>query len=146
MVQWISRSLVRDRRLLPLGFIETCQPVLSNVVPIGSEWIHEVKYDGWRILARKDGDRVRLWSRNGRDWTADFPGIVAALITLPVQDCILDSEALAHNQEGWPDFHGLQSKRGRDSARPMAFDLLMVKGEDIRPWPLIERRGWLSEL
>src|SRR3954451_13931698 len=115
MVQWSSRSLARDK-LSHEGFIEPCQPVLSGVVPVGPDWIHELKHDGWRILARKDGDRVRLWSRNGRNWTADFPGIVAALVALPIQSCVLDSEAVTHDQEGWPDFHRLQSKTGRERA------------------------------
>ena len=89
---------------------------------------------------------MRLWSRNGRNWTGDFPGIVAALTALPIQSCVLDGEAVAHNQDGWPDFHRLQSKAGRERAELVAFDLLIINGEDIRPWPLIERRGWLSEL
>src|SRR5215212_7805102 len=83
MVQWSSRSLARDR-LSPEGFIEPCQPVLSGIMPSGSDWIHELKHDGWRILARKDADRVRLWSRNGRNWAESFPGIVAAFAALPV--------------------------------------------------------------
>jgi ATP-dependent DNA ligase len=59
MVQWSSRSLARDK-LSPEGFIEPCQPVLSGVVPVGPDWVYELKHDGWRILARKNGDRVRL--------------------------------------------------------------------------------------
>jgi bifunctional non-homologous end joining protein LigD len=145
MVQWSSRSPARDRPS-PEGFIEPCQPVLSGVVPVGPGWIHELKHDGWRILARKDGSSLRLWSRNGRNWTSAFPTIVAALAALPVHSCVLDGEAVAHNQEGWPDFHSLHSKAGREGAEMVTFDLLMVNGEDIRPWPLIERRGWLSEL
>jgi hypothetical protein len=83
MVQWSSRSLARDRRS-PEGFIEPCQPALSAVVPVGPGWIHELKHDGWRILARKDGGSLHLWSRNGRNWTAAFPTIAAALAALPV--------------------------------------------------------------
>src|SRR5215212_8091286 len=145
MLQWSSRSLARDR-LSPKGFIEPCLPVLSAVVPSSPDWIHELKHDGWRILARKDAGRVRLSSRNGRNWTECFPGVVAALAALPVQSCVLDGEAVAHNQDGWPDFHGLQSNAGRERAELVTFDLLMVNGQDIRHCPLIERRGWLSEL
>jgi bifunctional non-homologous end joining protein LigD len=131
---------------MPDGFIEPCQPVLSAVVPASPEWIHELKHDGWRILARKDDGSLHLWSRNGRNWTAAFPTIASALAALPVHSCVLDGEAVAHNQEGWPDFHSLHSRAGRERAELVAFDLLMVNGEDIRPWPLIERRGWLAEL
>jgi bifunctional non-homologous end joining protein LigD len=145
MIQWSSRALARDR-LSPEGFIEPCQPVLSAIVPSGPDWVHELKHDGWRLLARKDADQVLLWSRTGRNWTDNFPGIVAALTALPIPSCVLDGEAVAHDKDGWPDFHGLQSKAGRERAELVAFDLLMVNSADIRPWPLIERRGWLSEL
>jgi bifunctional non-homologous end joining protein LigD len=143
MVQWRSRS---PARRAPEGFIEPCQPVLSGIVPAGPDWTHELKHDGWRILARKDAGKVCLWSRNGREWTGDFPGIVAALAALPIQSCVLDGEAVAHNQDGWPDFPSLLSKQGRGSARLVCFDLLVVNGEDIRLWPLSERRSWLDEL
>jgi hypothetical protein len=59
--------LARDRRQPP-GFIRPCQPVLSLKVPVGDGWIHELKHDGFRVIALKDGDEVRLWSRNGRNW------------------------------------------------------------------------------
>jgi bifunctional non-homologous end joining protein LigD len=145
MVEWSSRPLARDRRW-PEGFIEPCQPVLSALVPPGPEWIHELKHDGWRVLARKEADRVRLWSRNGREWTDAFPGVVQAIQELEVQSCVLDGEAMAHNEKGWPHFHGLQSREGRANAVLIGFDLLMVNGEDLRPWSLLERRGWLSDL
>src|SRR3954468_4704618 len=99
ILQWRSRSPARAR-LAPEGFTEPCQPVLSGIVPSGPDWIHELKHDGWRILARKDAGRVRLWSRNRRDWSIAFPGIVAALAALPVKSCILDAEAVAHNEQG----------------------------------------------
>jgi len=63
--------LARDRRTPP-GFIRPCQPVLSAKVPIGDGWIHELKHDGFRIVALKAGDDVRLWSRHGRNWSAEF--------------------------------------------------------------------------
>jgi hypothetical protein len=66
---------VRPKRLLPPGFIVPCQPTLAAKVPEGEGWLHELKHDGFRILAFKDGERVRLWSRNGRDWSADFVAI-----------------------------------------------------------------------
>jgi bifunctional non-homologous end joining protein LigD len=63
---------VRPKRLQPPGFIVPCQPTLASKVPAGDGWIHELKHDGFRIVAFKDGDAVRLWSRNGRDWSAEF--------------------------------------------------------------------------
>ena len=95
--------LARDRRRPP-GFIPPCQPVLADRVPTGAGWIHELKHDGFRILVRKDGADVRLWSRNGRDWSAEFCAIVAALRELP-GSFVIDGEAVAHCSEGLPDFH-----------------------------------------
>ena len=74
--------LARDRRRPP-GFILPAQPVIAEKVPAGENWIHELKHDGYRLLARKERDRVQLWSRNGREWTVEFVAIVAALRKLP---------------------------------------------------------------
>ena len=74
---------VRPKRLQPPGFIVPCQPTLAVRVPEGDGWIHELKHDGFRILAWKDGDAVRLWSRNGRDWSAEFVAITATVRELP---------------------------------------------------------------
>src|SRR4051812_20964723 len=65
----------RPKRHLPPGFIVPCQPILANKVPTGDGWLHELKHDGFRIIAYKDGDRVWLWSRNDRDWSAEFVAI-----------------------------------------------------------------------
>jgi hypothetical protein len=62
---------VRPKRQLPPGFIVPCQPTLASKVPAGDGWIHELKHDGFRVLAFKDGDTVRLWSRNGQDWSGE---------------------------------------------------------------------------
>jgi bifunctional non-homologous end joining protein LigD len=72
---------VRPKRLRPPGFIVPCQPTLSATVPKGDGWIHELKHDGFRILAFKDGETVRLWSRNGRDWSREFIAIKAAVLS-----------------------------------------------------------------
>src|SRR3954451_4374853 len=104
----------RRPRLLrrpPLGFIRPCKPVLSQKVP-GPQWIHELKHDGFRIVAHKDGDVVRLWSRNGRDWSAEFIAITAAILALPVTRIVLDGEAVAHCPEGLPDFRALLGRFG----------------------------------
>src|SRR5215217_8720712 len=103
----LMRSAVRAwRRRVPPGFIPPCQPVLADRVPSGDGWLHELKHDGFRIIARKERDHVRLWSRNGRDWSAEFVAITAALRELPA-DFVLDGEAVAHCSHGLPDFHGL---------------------------------------
>jgi bifunctional non-homologous end joining protein LigD len=144
MVEWSSRPLARARRL-PAGFIETCQPVLSDVVPTGPEWFHELKYDGWRIVARKIGGRVRLWSRQAYDWTHAFPAIVTALYHLPEDDLVLDGEAVVHDANGMPDFWALRSPERARSAVLYAFDLLVLNGQDLRRNLLAYRRDLLEE-
>jgi hypothetical protein len=102
--------LTRDRRSAP-GFILPCQPTLSDRIPTGPEWLHEIKHDGDRTPARKDGGTVRLWSRNSRDWwSRAFLSVIAALQALPPAQIVLDGEAMAHCDEGLPDFHGLRSR------------------------------------
>src|SRR5687767_12142441 len=93
--------LARDRRSPP-GFIRPCQPTLADTVPTGPQWAHEIKYDGFRILAQKQGNYVRLWSRNGRDWSFEFAAITDALRQFP-GDVVLDGEAVAHCEQGLPD-------------------------------------------
>src|SRR5215211_4486975 len=136
--------LARDRRKPP-GFIRPCQPVLSAKVPVGVGWIHELKHDGFRIVALKDGDDVRLWSRHGRNWSAEFVAITAAVMALPAARIVLDGEAVAHCPKGLPDFHALLGRSGAAKACLYAFDLLHVGDEDLRGRALVERRALLRK-
>jgi bifunctional non-homologous end joining protein LigD len=126
----------------PAGFIKPCQPTLSDKAPSGTEWLHEIKHDGFVC---KSGDQVRLWSRNGRDWSREFSAVTEALAALNVDDIALDGEAMAHCRDGLPDFHGLRSEEGGAAACLFAFDLLRLNGEDLRPLPLEERRATLRK-
>jgi ATP-dependent DNA ligase len=87
------------QRTLPAGFI-ACLPTKTDKLPSGSQWLHEIKHDGFRIIARKDGDRVRLYSRPGNDLTRRFPLIVDALSRLRSRSCIIDGEAVACDDNG----------------------------------------------
>src|SRR4051795_8280800 len=87
---------VRPKRLRPPGYIVPCQPILARAVPAGDGWLHELKHDGYRIIAYKHGERVWLWSRNGRDWSAEFVAITAAVRALPFRRIMLDGEAVTH--------------------------------------------------
>jgi bifunctional non-homologous end joining protein LigD len=88
---------------------------------------------------------VQLWSRNGRDWTAELVAIAAALRDLP-GDFVIDGEAVAHCKAGLPDFHRLLARDGQASACLYAFDLLHLGREDLRPLELANRRGVLKKL
>jgi len=101
----LMRSPLARARRRPPGFIPPAKSVLS-AIPTGPNWIHELKHDGYRLLCRKERDRVQLWSRNGRDWTAELVAIASALRSLP-GDFVIDGEAVAHCEAGLPDFHRL---------------------------------------
>src|SRR5215216_4006765 len=77
---------VRPKPLQPPGFIRPALPVLATKVPAGDGWLHELKHDGFRIVALKDGGEVRLWSRNGRNWSADFVAIAERSDEMGFQD------------------------------------------------------------
>jgi bifunctional non-homologous end joining protein LigD len=87
-------------RTLPAGFIEPCLPTSSKRPPSGKGWLHEIKHDGFRIIARKNGNRVRLYSRPGNDLTRRFPRITEAMARLKAQTCIIDGEAVACGPDG----------------------------------------------
>ena len=96
---------------LPAGFIEPCLPTKAGTLPSGGLWLHEIKHDGFRIIARKDGDRVRLYSRPGNDLTGRFPLIVETLANLRTRSCIIDGEAVACDRDGMPSFDRLRYRR-----------------------------------
>src|SRR5260370_38704089 len=83
------------QRTRSAGFIAPCLPTKTDKLPSGGHWLHEIKHDGFRIIARKDGDRVRLYSRPGNDFTHRFPPSVDALARLRSRSCIIDGEAAA---------------------------------------------------
>jgi bifunctional non-homologous end joining protein LigD len=84
----------------PAGFIEPCLPTLARTVPDGSRWVFEVKHDGFRFIARRDGDRVRVFSRHGRDWSDRVPLIVEAMRALPVASATIDGEGVVVDARG----------------------------------------------
>ncbi len=139
-------SLRRSRRTPPAGFILPCQPLLVPKPPAGSDWLHEVKHDGYRLLARKEAGRVTLWTRHGTDFTARLPRIADAVRTLPVDSALIDGEAVVFRSDGHSDFEALLTKRGTEQASFVAFDLLHVDGKDIRRHPLEVRRADLEAL
>jgi bifunctional non-homologous end joining protein LigD len=142
-----TRKLARERRPTPPGFLETCQPTLASAPPAGPGWLHEVKHDGYRLIARadQDGARVRLWSRNANDFTLHFTGIAEAVSRIGI-DCVLDGEAVAFHADGHSDFQALKNSEASSGATLVAFDVLEVEGFDFRSQPLERRRAMLTEL
>jgi ATP-dependent DNA ligase len=126
--------------------LEPCLPRLAKEPPAGAGWIHEIKHDGFRILARRDKDRVRLATRNGSDFTARYPKIVAAVESLPVRSCVIDGEAIVVNEDGLSIFDILRYRLRDDAAVLCAFDLIEADGADLRRQPLEHRKAMLAEL
>lgn len=131
---------------------KTVQPQLATLVddpPAGEDWLHEIKLDGYRILARITAGRVTLLSRRGKDWTGKFPAIAAALQALPVRQTILDGEIVVLRPDGTTDFQALQDVlQGGRTEKPVyyLFDLLHCNGFDLTRTPLLERKNLLHAL
>jgi bifunctional non-homologous end joining protein LigD len=121
-------------------------PIKADKVPAGSDWIHEIKYDGYRMLVIREQDRVRLISRGGHDWARRFPLIVAAALKLRQKQFVLDGEVVVLDKDGMSDFDALASRRQDQRAQIYAFDILAGDGEDFRPQALVLRKASLARL
>jgi bifunctional non-homologous end joining protein LigD len=137
---------VLSSRVAHEGFIEPCLPTRTALPPLGPGWLHEIKYDGFRLMARRDRRRVRLLSRRGHDWTQRFRLIADAVASLRCRSCLIDGEAVVSDEEGIPDFKLLIRKRRYRSAQLYAFDLLELDGEDLRREPIERRKRVLEQL
>src|SRR6516162_6242537 len=144
---WRSRS--STPRQYPPGFIEPCLPTNAQAVPIGAQWAYEIKHDGFRFICHREADRVRVFSRNGRDWTDRVPLIAEALAKLRVKTVTLDGEGVVCRPDGVSDFDRLRAAVGRLGSRDAflyAFDLLELDGENMRPYEWHVRRATLRSL
>ena len=139
-------SSPRFRRDPPADFITPCNPKLVSRPPAGPGWRHEIKHDGFRILARKQGERVTLWTRRGADYTGKLSGIAEAVRALSADEALIDGEAVVFRTDGRSDFKALLTKRGGAKATLVAFDLLRLNREDLRLQPIEARRGALLRL
>ncbi|HVW30280.1 MAG TPA: DNA ligase D [Polyangiaceae bacterium] len=142
-----TRARAPRRGKLP-DFVQPELATLVDAAPAGAGYLHEIKLDGYRILARIEGGEVRLLSRRGNDWSARLPSIVRALEALPLDDSILDGEVVAFDESGVSDFQRLQNsmEAGKDGACfYVVFDALFLDGEDLRALPLIERKQALAD-
>jgi bifunctional non-homologous end joining protein LigD len=98
-------------RALPAGFIAPCLPTSAPHPPSGEAWLHEIKHDGFRVIARKEGKQVKLYSRPGNNLTDRFPLIVEALARLRSRSCIIDGEAVACGEDGIASFDHIRYRR-----------------------------------
>ena len=135
-------------------WIHPCLPTLVDKPPVGPQWAHEIKMDGYRVSTYVDDGKVTIYTRNGHDWTHRFPTIAAAVADLPLHSAVIDGEAIALDDNGKPSFSVLQASLGTSGRGPgrrqaaeaslYAFDLLFLDGHDLRPWSLANRRDALQ--
>jgi hypothetical protein len=123
--------------LRPAGFIEPCLPTLGSAVPGGPKWAYEIKHDGFRFICRRDGDRVRIFSRGGYDWTDRVPRIAEAIARLRLKSVTIDGEGVACSPDGVTDFDRLRAAVGRKGSR----DAFLYAPSDVGE-PVAWRRSW----
>ena len=143
-MRWLSRGDIFVRPAP--GFIEPCLPTPSQRVPIGPGWVYEIKHDGYRLMVRKSGDRVWIYTRRGVDWTKRFPRIIETVRKLKVDSVLLDGEGVICDDNGLAVFDKLHSKRNDASVILYAFDMLELDGEDCRRLRLDERKSRLRKM
>ena len=148
----MARSVVRQRRNDAAALPEWIAPQLTQLVeaaPRGDQWLHEIKYDGYRMMARLDRGAVKLLTRTGLDWTHKYPAIAKAVAALDARQAYLDGELCGVGPDGITSFNIVQLASDRADAAALVFflfDLLHLDGEDLRPRPPIERKERLRAL
>ena len=139
-------------RLRTIALPDWIQPQLCSLVttsPAGSEWLHEIKFDGYRMMARIDGENVKLLTRSGLDWTHKYGPTAQALSTLPVKSAYLDGELCGVRPDGVTSFSMMQAASDTKAADGLVFyvfDLLHLDGEDLTELPLTQRKARLATL
>ena len=134
---------------------EFVAPQLATLVrepPSGDEWLHELKFDGYRMICHLNRGKARFWSRNGKDWTEKFPNLSIALKAFPAQTAILDGEVVIVDKAGRSSFQSLQQSMGRGGTGKVPafvfeiFDLIYLDGYSLTQTPLRERKARLEAL
>jgi bifunctional non-homologous end joining protein LigD len=137
---------LRERTRRPVGHIPPCLPSRAERPPVGPEWLHEIKHDGFRIMAWRNENGVRLYTRNGYDFAGRFPQIVEAVSRLKVRSCFIDGEAIVVDERGLSTFELLRSWRYDQAAILCAFDLIELDGKDLHRSPIEQRKASLVHL
>ena len=121
---------------MPKSAFEPCIPTKAAKVPDRPEWLHEIKHDGYRLIVQRGDKCVRLFARNGQDWSHRYPRIVEAALRNRNSAFVIDGEAVLLGVEGISDFNGLHSRRHDAEVEFYAFDMLVSDGDDLRKLPL----------
>jgi bifunctional non-homologous end joining protein LigD len=123
-----------------------CENSRATQVPGRPEWLHEIKHDDYRLIVQRDGKRVRLFTRNGHDWSEHYPRIAEAALRHRLSSFVIDGETVLLGVDGVSDFNGLHSRRYDDEVEFYAFDMLISDGDDLRKLPLSMRKTNLARL
>jgi bifunctional non-homologous end joining protein LigD len=134
-----------DLHARPTSF-EPCLPTKGTKVPDRPDWIHEIKHDGYRLIVQREDKRVRLFTRNGHDWTDRYPRMVEAALRNRNSSFVLDGEAVLLDANGISDFNGLHSRKHDTEVQLYAFDCLAADGDDLRRLPLSLRKTNLARI
>jgi len=129
-----------------LNGFDFCIPTRGLNVPAGPDWLHEIKYDGYRLRLERDGDRVRLITKGGYNWTERYPWLVEAALKNRHKQFVIDGEAVVLGVDGIADFEALHSRKHEDEVQLYAFDILALDGDDLRGLPLSMRKTNLARL
>jgi bifunctional non-homologous end joining protein LigD len=143
------KNLPGARKSAMPEFVSPQLATLMTEAPAGDEWLHELKFDGYRLLCHVNRGRVRLFTRHQKDWTDKFPNVVNALKTLKVQSAILDAEVVALDSSGRSSFQRLQQAIHKTGGRGLVlevFDVIYLDGFLLTKTPLVERKRVLEEL
>jgi bifunctional non-homologous end joining protein LigD len=148
----MTRTTARRRRTDAAALPQWIRPQLTQLVdaaPDGPDWLHEIKFDGYRMHARLDRGAVRLLTRTGLDWTHKYPASAAAVASLPATQAYLDGRLCGVRADGVTSFSMIQAASDSGNAAALVFflfDLLYLDGEDLCARPLIERKTRLAAL
>src|SRR4051812_32975560 len=149
MVRFIGRVIQGSKPGKHPGFVQPALATLRTKPPTGVGYIHEIKFDGYRVQAHLRGGLVSLWTRGGLDWTKRFPTIAVAMDSIPATEMIIDGEVISATPNGRVDFSQLQADLSNSRYDRMiyyAFDILHLDGFDLRAASLVERKRVLAGL
>src|SRR4051794_26667161 len=145
----LARGIPGVRRAPSQVFIEPSRATLPPTPPRGDQWVHEIKYDGYRLQLHINEGRIQLFTRRGHDWTERFETVALAAWHLKAYRAIIDGEVIVPAEDGKSDFHALERDLGAgrsDRFAYYAFDLLYLDGFDLRAVALLDRKAVLAEL
>ncbi|HEY0762464.1 MAG TPA: non-homologous end-joining DNA ligase [Pyrinomonadaceae bacterium] len=145
----ILKNLPGARKVVMPEFVAPQLATLVDKPPSGEAWLHELKFDGYRLLCHLEGRQVRFWTRNRKDWTAKFAGVGKAVKALPLKSAILDGEIVALDEKGRASFQRLQQSINKGAGSGLIyhiFDVIYIDGFDLTRCPLRERKRVLEEL